>query len=225
MMSSLSPFSATFSPRFKTPNQENTQEASLYARKNQEINDAVTPSSEFGDSFHKCDSDEDYVYMPVEVDLAKLRDWKDQNKETSDNAKKGELVSVNNTDVAVFKFGDKVLATQARCPHAGGPLHLGDIEVLPDMSLCVKCPWHKWTFCVAKKRVGAGGDNNTRRKLFTNSGSSQGRGQGECVWPPGRGEEGVGVKVYPTIVDKRRKTTIKIGFENFSEKTLYDSEF
>ena len=34
-------------------------------------------------------------------------------------------------------------ATSEKCPHAGGPLHLGDIEVLPDKSLCVRCPWHK----------------------------------------------------------------------------------
>ena len=111
-----------------------------------------------------------------------------------------------------------MLATQARCPHAGGPLHLGDIEVLPDKSLCVKCPWHKWTFCVANKKQ----DSVTRRKLFSSERSS--RGQGECVWPPGRGEDGVSVKVYPTLVDKRRKT-IKIGFESFNNKTLCNSEF
>ena len=28
----------------------------------------------------------------------------------------------------------------------GGPLHVGDIETLPDASLCVRCPWHSWCF-------------------------------------------------------------------------------
>lgn len=28
----------------------------------------------------------------------------------------------------------------------GGPLHLGDIEDMPDKSLCVRCPWHSWRF-------------------------------------------------------------------------------
>ena len=31
--------------------------------------------------------------------------------------------------VAIFRHGQSVLATSAKCPHAGGPLHLGDIEV------------------------------------------------------------------------------------------------
>ena len=30
--------------------------------------------------------------------------------------------------------------------HPGGPLHVGDIEMLPDRSLCVRCPWHSWRF-------------------------------------------------------------------------------
>ena len=29
---------------------------------------------------------------------------------------------------------------------AGGPLHVGDIESLPDGGLCVRCPWHSWRF-------------------------------------------------------------------------------
>jgi len=30
--------------------------------------------------------------------------------------------------------------------YAGGPLHLGEIEELPDKSNCIKCPWHSWKF-------------------------------------------------------------------------------
>ena len=48
--------------------------------------------------------------------------------------------------------------------------------------------------------------------------------EGTCVWPPGRGEEGVRVKVYPTQVNKMRKT-IKIGFENVNDKTLLGETF
>ena len=51
---------------------------------------------------------------------------------TSQGAKKGELythIQVEGQQVAVFKYGSSFLATAAKCPHVGGPLHLGDIEV------------------------------------------------------------------------------------------------
>ena len=94
---------------------------------------------------------EDLVYFPVEVDLERLRDWKEtlsssqegQSDTKQGSLPKGALVNVNKTEIAVFRYGDSVLATKERCPHAGGPLHLGDIEMLPDRSLCVRCPWHK----------------------------------------------------------------------------------
>ena len=46
--------------------------------------------------------------------------------------------------------------------------------------------------------------------------------EGECVWPGGDGREGV--KVFPAIVDKKRKN-VKIGFENFDLKTLVEEPF
>ena len=30
---------------------------------------------------------------------------------------------------------------------------MGDIEVLPDMSLCVRCPWHSWRFQLETGKV------------------------------------------------------------------------
>ncbi|XP_071524899.1 uncharacterized protein [Panulirus ornatus] len=58
----------------------------------------------------------------------------------------GSLVKVNEQEVALFRYGDIVYAISERCPHAGGPLHIGDIETLPDQSLCVRCPYHGWKF-------------------------------------------------------------------------------
>ena len=226
-MTSLSPFAEqTLSPRFRTPEQEDVGPGQAqYARKG--VGDdglyVTPPTSRHQSDEQRCEEDEDLVYLDVDVDLAKMRDWREKVEDRAgdddqEEQSRGELVTVNNTEIAVFRFGDNVLATQARCPHAGGPLHLGDIEVLPDRSVCVRCPWHRWSFCVARKKPGS--ELFTRRKLFT----EESRGQGECVWPPGRGEEGAGVKVYPAIVDKKRKS-VKIGFENFSEKTLFKSEF
>jgi len=218
----------TLPPSLHTPEQENfSSEESHIARKNKGYEGTPRFADRLISEDHRCSDseDSDLVYFPVDVDINNLKDWK--NPDTmEDEGKKGDLVHVNNTDVAVFKYGDKILATQARCPHAGGPLHLGDIEVLPDKSLCVRCPWHKWSFCVSR-RGSQGSDVGTRRKLFNDDSRDEGRGrkgQGECVWPPGRGEEGVGVKVYSTIVEKRRKT-IKIGFESFDSQSLTNSYF
>ena len=205
-------------PKFVTPEQNIlTPNESLVARKKYQ-EDIKTPEN-YRDDNHDCSDDgQDLVYFPVDLDMSNLHDWKETRDRVHDQ-KKGEMVTVNNTDVAVFRYGDQVLATQARCPHAGGPLHLGDIEVLPDMSLCVKCPWHKWSFCV-KKNINS---NITRRRLFTGDNGSR-SGAGECVWPPGRGQEGVGVKVFPTRVDRRRKI-IKIGFESFDNNMLVNANF
>ncbi|XP_045607781.1 uncharacterized protein [Procambarus clarkii] len=58
----------------------------------------------------------------------------------------GCLVKVNEQEVALFRLGDIVYAISEHCPHSGGPLHIGDIEALPDRSLCVRCPYHGWKF-------------------------------------------------------------------------------
>lgn len=36
----------------------------------------------------------------------------------------------------------------------GGPLHLGDIEVVPDSgTVCVTCPWHQWKIDLSNGNV------------------------------------------------------------------------
>ena len=206
-------------PTLVTPEQRTlTPRESLIARKATSLESPFTPR-QAEQTLSTEEEDPDLVYFPVNLDISELHDWK---QGWEDHGQKGELVRVNNTEVAVFRYGEEVVATQARCPHAGGPLHLGDIEVLPDKSLCVKCPWHKWTFCVARGgRAGLRGPGNpTRKKLF----SGEDRGRGECVWPPGRGQEGARVRIYPVLTDNKRRT-VKIGFESFDNKTLTESSF
>ena len=48
---------------------------------------------------------------------------------------------IGDTPVAVFALGDDVVATNGKCPHAGGPLHQGEIE-----GTILTCPWHGWTY-------------------------------------------------------------------------------
>ena len=69
--------------------------------------------------------EEERVFLPAEVEVEGLRDWAREEG----SGEKAALVEVNNRSLAVFKFGRSLLATEARCPHAGGPLQLGDIEV------------------------------------------------------------------------------------------------
>ncbi len=43
--------------------------------------------------------------------------------------------------IAVFMLGDDVVATNGKCPHAGGPLYQGEID-----GTILTCPWHGWTY-------------------------------------------------------------------------------
>lgn len=110
-------------------------------------------------------------YLPVpEVKVQDLLDWRDPNQRqhrhlvqrqprnelkvtfdsliNSHHHKKcfGQSVKINDETIALFRVGEEVHATQAKCPHMGGPLHLADIEELVVGSLTLRCPWHKWTF-------------------------------------------------------------------------------
>lgn len=50
-------------------------------------------------------------------------------------------VTLDGQKIAVFYVKGEVIATNGKCPHAGGPLHCGDIE-----GASLTCPWHGWTF-------------------------------------------------------------------------------
>ena len=146
------------------------------------------------------------VFLPVEVDTDKLLDWKEKlglkpseslnigDEQSNNELKSGTLVNVNDTEIALFKYGETIIATESKCPHAGGPLHLGDIEVFPDKSLCVRCPWHMWAFCVSE-----------------NSGHSK---VGSCVFPEGRRKS---LQVFPTEVSESSNRHIKIGFDSIKK--------
>jgi len=155
------------------------------------------------------------VFFPVEVDTDKLLDWKEKlslkDEQNNNHLERAALVNVNNTDIALFKYGETIIATNEKCPHAGGPLHLGEIEVLPDKSLCVRCPWHKWAFCVSENAAHS-----------ESSGELQESKVGSCVFPPGRSKT---LQVFPTDVPKSKRGHIKIGFESIPISTLVNQPF
>ncbi|XP_059170897.1 cholesterol 7-desaturase nvd-like [Physella acuta] len=118
---------------------------------------------------------DDKLYMPVpEIRLSDLLDWKNVNdrnhrrkvqveknndfKSQPNNTRMhnkcfGNQIQLNDENIALFRIGQKVYATQATCPHAGGPLHLADIEELLTGEICLKCPWHKWQFSIHDGRT------------------------------------------------------------------------
>ena len=108
-----------------------------------------TPSALEGDptsALNQPDFEQERVYLPIKIEEGDLRDWASKDS----LGRKAELVEANGEQLAVFKYGSSLLATSAQCPHAGGPLHLGDLEELPPGCLGLRCPWHGWTFEVGR---------------------------------------------------------------------------
>jgi len=121
-----------------------------------------TPSAPEGDvpsALNQPAFEQERVYLKINVNEGNLRDWALEDGQ----GRKAELVEANGEQLAVFRYGSSLLATSAQCPHAGGPLHLGDLEELPLGCLGLRCPWHGWTFEVGRKSVS--------RVLFPENGS------------------------------------------------------
>jgi precorrin-3B synthase len=56
-------------------------------------------------------------------------------------AGEGLAVTVNGIELALFQHGDRIVAIENVCPHAGAPLAQGTMA-----NGIVTCPWHGWTF-------------------------------------------------------------------------------
>ncbi|XP_063151477.1 Rieske domain-containing protein [Candoia aspera] len=52
-------------------------------------------------------------------------------------------VAVHERDIVIFYHAGQFYALDCRCYHAGGPLHLGEIEDINGQP-CIICPWHKY---------------------------------------------------------------------------------
>ncbi|XP_005099496.1 Rieske domain-containing protein [Aplysia californica] len=122
----------------------------------------------------RMEAEDNKLYLPVPgVKLQDLLDWQDPDQrnhrhlvhvsnpnhelkvsfDSMNSAEShvhrkcfGQAVDLNDDTIALFRIGKEVYATQAKCPHAGGPLHLADIEELVLGQVSLRCPWHKWTF-------------------------------------------------------------------------------
>ncbi|XP_030048179.1 Rieske domain-containing protein [Microcaecilia unicolor] len=56
--------------------------------------------------------------------------------------------TVNGREIVVFYHKGKLHAMDKHCYHAGGPLHLGEIEDINGQA-CIICPWHKYKITLA----------------------------------------------------------------------------
>ncbi|XP_031566428.1 Rieske domain-containing protein-like [Actinia tenebrosa] len=110
------------------------------------------------------------LYFQVEgikyEDIAEMYDSEDQHRREkglnsiSIHASKtrslavGKEVTVNNHKIALLKYRGIVYAMDSKCPHMGGPLHLGDIEELGEAKLpCIVCPWHSWKYSLSTGEI------------------------------------------------------------------------
>nr|XP_020648867.1 Rieske domain-containing protein isoform X1 [Pogona vitticeps] len=67
-----------------------------------------------------------------------------------DDLKKNKktTASVHDREIVVFYHNGRFYALDCRCYHAGGPLHLGEIEDINGQA-CIICPWHKYKITLA----------------------------------------------------------------------------
>ena len=92
--------------------------------------------------------------------------------------------------------------------------------MLPDRSLCVRCPW---SVCLSLKEIKSGQFFLFRHKwAFKLSGRQS---HGDCVFPPGRDDKKL--QLYPTSVTSRdyKRNQIKIGFDSFDTFNLMNETF
>ncbi|XP_060092409.1 Rieske domain-containing protein [Heteronotia binoei] len=65
-----------------------------------------------------------------------------------DLKKRRTTVRINGREIVVLYHDGKFYAMDCRCYHAGGPLHLGEIEDI-NGQVCIICPWHKYKITLA----------------------------------------------------------------------------
>jgi nitrite reductase [NAD(P)H] small subunit len=91
--------------------------------------------------------------------------------------REGRSVAIAGRNLAIFNLGDRILATDNRCPHEGGPLCDGIVT-----GSSVVCPLHAWKVSLVDGRVERPGGNE------------------RCVTTyPARIEEGVIVVAVPVV--------------------------
>ncbi len=74
-------------------------------------------------------------------------------------------VAVGEKTVALTHFNGEYAAMDNKCPHQGGPLGEGSIEVGVDGKCWLRCPWHGWDFDPLTGEP-PGGHEDTGQEMF-----------------------------------------------------------
>jgi nitrite reductase (NADH) small subunit len=102
--------------------------------------------------------------------------------------REGRSIVIGGRDIAIFNLGDRILATDNRCPHEGGPLCDGIVT-----GNSVVCPLHAW------------------KVSLVNGGVQRPGGSERCVRTyPARVDEGVIVVAVPVIAHRARADSFNI---------------
>jgi len=76
-----------------------------------------------------------------------------------------KTVTAETHSMALTHIDGEFTAMENRCPHQGGPLGEGSIEIGNDGQCWLRCPWHGWDFD-PKTGLSPGGHEDTGQKLF-----------------------------------------------------------
>jgi len=76
-----------------------------------------------------------------------------------------KTVTATTHSMALTHIDGEYAAMENRCPHQGGPLGEGSIEVGKDGQCWLRCPWHGWDFDPKTGRP-PGGHEDSGQKLF-----------------------------------------------------------
>ncbi len=83
-----------------------------------------------------------------QVFLEKPEDWVDA-LDAATLEEGSPTAATGGARVMLYRQGSEIYAISDVCPHAGGPLHEGEV----DDDLCVTCPWHGSRFRLSDGQV------------------------------------------------------------------------
>jgi nitrite reductase/ring-hydroxylating ferredoxin subunit len=84
--------------------------------------------------------------------VASFEEWTHAVADAELPVDKAIRVTVDGTDLFLYRTGDRIYAMDDRCTHVGGPLHKGRVNAHTSQPT-VSCPLHGSTFWLSDGRV------------------------------------------------------------------------